>query len=117
MMNFTEKRKYPRIDTHLSLRYKELHGNSYLSKRVLTKNLSFSGVRFSADRFIALSSPLVLEIKLPSTPKWLKIISKVAWIKKISDGEEYDVGNYFLAMASKDESTISNYLENTLKAI
>lgn len=114
MAEFTEKRKYRRVDIAIPLRYKELRGNSYLSKGTLTKNISEGGVRFRTHKFLSLACHLVVEMSLPSIAKPVKSIAKVAWIKKLPAGDDYEVGNQFLAMSNEDESVLSEYMKNLL---
>ena len=111
MEKYTEKRTKKRITASVPLRYKELHGKTYLARGTLLKNISESGVRFSADKFIPLSAHLVLEINLPHTVQAVKTIAKVAWIKKLPAGKYYDIGNHFLAMSDRDEKFIASFVK------
>ena len=111
MPSFKEKRKFRRVDVSVPLRYKELHGKSYLAKGTLTKNLSEGGVRFRTDRFVGLACHLMLEMNMPSIVKSIKAISKIAWIKKLPAGENYEVGSQFLAMTNEDEAVVSHYIK------
>ncbi|OGW74617.1 MAG: hypothetical protein A2Z72_07305 [Omnitrophica bacterium RBG_13_46_9] len=112
MSDFIEKRKFPRVEVSVPLRYKKLYGTTYLSSGTLTKNISEGGIRFSTDKFISLACRLLLELRLPSVPRSIKAISKVAWIKRLPSGNVYEVGNQFLAMTKEDDKIISDYLEN-----
>ncbi|MBN1353654.1 MAG: PilZ domain-containing protein [Candidatus Omnitrophica bacterium] len=116
MNNLDEKRKFPRLEASLPLRYKELSGNTYLTKGTLTKNISEGGTRFVIDRFLSLASHLVLEIKLPMHSKPVKTISKIAWIRKQPTGATYEIGNQFLAMSDEDESLISKFVKKNIKS-
>ena len=114
MENLKERRKSPRVEVSIPVRYKELYGNSYLSTGTLTKNVSVGGVKFSADRFIALACRLLIEMRLPSIEKPIKTISKVAWIKKSPVGNLYEIGNHFLAMTKEDNAIISGYVKKAM---
>jgi c-di-GMP-binding flagellar brake protein YcgR len=113
MQSFVEKRKHGRIGLSVPLRYQELRGNTYLSKGTLTKDLSEGGVRFNTDAFIPLSAHLVVEMSLPRTMKAVKTIAKVAWIRKLPHGDNYEVGNHFLAMSGEDESVVACFIKNS----
>jgi len=117
MENSLEKRKDPRINIAIPLRYKEMYGKSYLAKGALTKDISNGGVRFNCDKFISLAQRLILEIALPSASQPVRVISKVVWIKKLNTGNAYEIGNHFIAATSKDETTISSYLEKALSPV
>ena len=53
---------------------------------------------------------MVLEITLPTLPKPVKAISKVAWIRKIPTGDQYEIGNQFLEMTKEDRAHMSNFM-------
>ena len=94
--------------------YKELRGNSHLSRGTLTKNISEGGMKFISDSFISLAHRLIVEINLPSNPKPVKAISRVVWIKKLGTGNNYEVGNQFLAITTEDEAIMSDYAKKAV---
>jgi len=106
-----DKRRHPRVDVRFPLQYKELHGTAKSIKGTITKNLSEGGVRFHTDNFISLACRLVVEVRLPSASKPIRAISKVAWIKKLPMGENYEVGNQFLDMTKEDKVIVSDYVK------
>ena len=114
MLNSSEKRKHPRIGARIPLTYKELRATSPVSKGALTKNLSVGGVRFHSDKFISLSCRMILEINLPLITKPLRAISKVAWIRKLPAGEDYEIGNQFLDMKKEDRSLITDFIKKAV---
>ena len=115
MSSITENRKHVRVEASIPLRYKELRGNTYLAKGTLSKNLSEGGARFSTDKFIPLSAHLMIEMRLPAVSKDIKMVSKIAWIKKLPSGGDYEIGSNFLAMSGDDETLISNFVKSFLK--
>ena len=116
MSSIMENRKHRRVEAFVPLRYKELRGNTYLTKGTLSKNLSEGGTRFSADRFIPLSAHLMIEMRLPKIPRDIKMVSKIAWIKKLPAGGDYEIGSNFLAMSGEDEKLISTFVKAFLKS-
>ena len=112
MIVFSEKRKNPRADTSVPLRYMELSKASGPARGVLTKNLSAGGARFTIDRFISMGRRLVVEINLPSPKKPIRTISKVAWIRKTAKGDNYEVGNQFLYLTRQNKAALASYVEN-----
>ena len=114
MQDTTEKRKHSRIKVSIPLTYKELRTSEPNSRGALTGNLGEGGVKFSTDKFISLSCRMVVEISLPSIPKPMRAISKVAWIKKDPSGDNYEIGNQFLDMTKDDRSTLAEFVKNTL---
>ena len=107
--NIVEKRRFPRIDSNLSLRYKNIK-TATVPMGSLTKDISEGGVRFKTNEFISLACRLVVEITLPTMQRPIKAISKVAWIRKLSSGEQYELGNQFLEISKEDKSLITDYV-------
>lgn len=105
-----ERRRHPRVEFNLPVQYKNLRkigGNSLGS---LTKDIGEGGVRFKANEFISLACRLVLEITLPTVTKPIKAISKVAWIRKLPAGDQYELGNQFLEMTKEDRSHVMEFV-------
>ncbi|MFH1593531.1 MAG: PilZ domain-containing protein [Candidatus Omnitrophota bacterium] len=111
MYSFNEKRKHQRVNVSSPLRYKEFYGNDLSTRGSLTKNLSKGGVRFNCDKFVPLSCHLTIEINLNKLSKPVKAVSKVAWIKKLPAGDNYEIGSEFLAVTKEDNAMISNYMD------
>jgi c-di-GMP-binding flagellar brake protein YcgR len=109
----TEKRRYPRVNTHIPVRYRKLGDPETETKAgTITKNLSEGGIRFSAPEFISRACRLVLELDIPMINKPVKAISKVAWIRKGDSGNDYEVGNQFLEISKKDKDLVSEYVSS-----
>ena len=110
--NNVEKRRCKRVRTHVPVRYRGLKaGAGEPGSATLSKNLSSNGVRFKAAEFISIATRLILEMDIPLLNKPVKAISKIAWIRKASAGEDYDVGSYFLEMSKKDKEIVSEYID------
>ena len=109
--NFTERRRYLRRDSNLPLRYRNLR-TATVPIGSLTKNIGEGGVRFKTNEFISLACRLILEISLPTAARPIKAISKVAWIKKISSGDQYELGNQFLEISKDDKILITDYINS-----
>lgn len=105
----TEKRRFQRIDSNLPLRYKNIK-TATVPMGSLTKDISEGGIRFHTNEFISLACRLVVEITLPTAQRPIKAISKVAWIRKMSSGEQYELGNQFLEISKDDRSLITDYV-------
>lgn len=113
-MNIQERRRYPRVESNLPLQYRNLRKIGETSIGALTKDICEGGVRFKANEFISLACRLVVEITLPTLPKPIKAISKVAWIKKIPSSDQYELGNQFLDMTKEDKNHVINFISRTL---
>ncbi|MCM8791012.1 MAG: PilZ domain-containing protein [Candidatus Omnitrophica bacterium] len=118
MENFTaveEKRKYKRVNSSLAIQYKNLRQLGEAASGSLTKNVSEGGVCFKSNKFISLACRLVLEISLPNSPKPIKAISKVAWIRKLPSSDQYELGNQFLEITKEDKASIMNFVNAALQ--
>ncbi len=106
-----EKRKTPRIITHIPVRYSKLKdGSSEQGTGSLSKDLSLGGICFRARDFIPMACRLILELELPNRAKPLKVISKIAWIRKTTSDGDFETGNHFLEVSKEDSDTMSEYV-------
>ncbi len=113
MTESAEKRKTPRVKTHIPVRFRKLRdGDGNDGDSSITKNLSQGGIRFRTNEFISMACRLIVELDVPMFTKPIKAISKVAWIKKAVAGDDYEVGNQFLEMSKKDKELISEYVNS-----
>lgn len=111
-----ERRRYPRAEFNLPVRYKNLRSLGSSSIGSLSRDISEGGVRFKTNEFISLACRLVLEISLPTIPKPVKAISKVAWIRKASSGDIYEIGNQFLEITKEDKARVMEFVNNLVKS-
>ena len=110
-----EQRRFPRVDSRFPLKYKDLKESGRDFRGTISKNLSEGGVRFRIDRFISLACRLVVELNVPALEKPIRAISKVAWIKKLPAGDDYEVGNQFLEISREDKGIIRNLITKESK--
>lgn len=108
--NIAERRRTKRVDFVLPLQYKNLRKPGTITADSSTKDICEGGVRFKSGEFISLACRLVLEITLPTAPKPIKAISKVAWIRKIPASDQYELGNQFLEMTKEDRALVANFV-------
>ncbi|MBI4974804.1 MAG: PilZ domain-containing protein [Candidatus Omnitrophica bacterium] len=112
--NIEEKRRYQRVESKVPLQYRNLRKSGEASKGALSRNIGEGGLSFKSSEFISLACRLVVEITLPTSPKPIKAISKVAWIRKTPSNEQYELGNQFLEMTKEDRTHIVNFINNVL---
>lgn len=111
MLNYpNERRRRRRVNSIVPLQYKKLRQLSEGAIGAITKDVGEGGVRFVANEFLPLASRLVVEVFLPANPRPVKAISKVAWIRKVPSGDQYEVGNQFLEVAKEDKNNLSEYI-------
>jgi hypothetical protein len=63
---------------------------------------------------MSLACRLVLSITLPNSTKPIKAISKVAWIKRVPVGDQYELGNQFLEITKEDKVQIVDFVKESL---
>lgn len=102
------------MESALPLQYKNLRKTGALPAGSLTRNLSEGGVCFETSEFISLACRLVLEINLPTGPKPIKAISKVAWIRRMPSSGQYEMGNQFLDMTKEDKAVITGFINEAI---
>jgi len=112
MSAIEEKRRFARIHGRFAVKYKDMRKKDEGFRGTVSKNLSEGGVRFRSDRFISLACRLVVELNVPELTKPIRAISKIAWIKKLPAGDDYEAGNQFLEMSRQDREIIQD-LVNT----
>lgn len=105
-----EKRRFPRAESVIPVQYRNLRGIENSTAGSLTRNISEGGICFKTTEFISLACRLVVELELPAVSKPIKAISKVAWIRKLSPADQYEVGNQFLEMSKEDKAHITNFI-------
>ena len=109
----TEKRRYPRVKTHIPVRYRKLRDAAGADGfGSLSGDLSVGGVHFRTNEFISMACRLIVELDIPMLTKPVRAISKVAWTRKTSSGENYKVGNQFLEISKKDRELVAEYVDS-----
>ena len=64
-----EKRKYPRVKTHIPVRYRKLRdGAGAAGYTSISKNMSQGGIRFRTPEFISMACRLILLWSVCKTP-------------------------------------------------
>ena len=108
-----EQRKQTRVKTHIPVKYHRLRdGSGADGIGSISRNLSKGGVRFRTSEFISMACRLILELDIPQITKPIKIISRVAWIRKTDSGDDYEIGNQFLEISKEDKDIVSEYVDN-----
>ncbi len=107
---FAEKRKYPRLDFPIPMRYRKIEANSREFKGSLVRNISLGGTRMTTYEFLPLNSKLVMEMPLVSGKKSVKGVCRVAWVKKTQLNEQYDAGLEFVNLDSGDPAEIARFV-------
>ncbi|MEI8348803.1 MAG: PilZ domain-containing protein [Candidatus Omnitrophota bacterium] len=112
---FIEKRKYIRL--HVAMKVVVLSaakkGGVQPQMQALTKDLSFEGICFVADRAIACGKSIQLCIRTTSKNKPLVLRGKVMWsrcLKKVSGKEKFEIGVKLFTFTAGDENKFIGYI-------
>ena len=105
-----EKRKHPRLDLRIPMRYRKIQTNIEELKGSLIKNISVGGMMINAYEFLPLNSRLVMEIPLVSGTKSVEGTCRVAWIKKAGFSEQYDIGVEFANLNQGGTTQIAKFI-------
>ena len=112
MAAFDEKRRFSRVPTSFPVKYKDMRKTGQEYRGSITKNVSEGGVRFRSDRFISLACRLIVELNLPALDRTVRAVSKIAWIKKLPVGDDYEIGNQFLEISREDKEAIRDFVSS-----
>ena len=112
--DFPERRQQPRVNTTMSVQYRGIRQASDSVVNTISRDISAGGVRLLVDEFISVFTRLVLEIAVPSTPKPVRVVSKITWIRKRPYGEQYEVGAQFMDMPEEDKRGLSDFMEKSI---
>ena len=111
MGTFKEKRKHPRFKVSLPIKFRKIYGQTYLEGKTSSEDFSQKGIRFKSDGLLNPNSRLLLEIKLPSESTVIRGISRIVWVKKLSEKNDYEFGNEFISLTEDSERLIYNFLQ------
>ena len=105
-----EKRKEKRTRTEMPVNFHEFGkdpGKGTSGSACM--ELSPGGLRLRSACFIPMSRRLVMELVLPTLSEPVRILTRVAWVRKTSQG--YEVGNQILDISRKDKLAVKELLE------
>jgi len=106
-----DRRKFERLKTHIPITYKNLKSTSSRAMSVHAKDLCEGGFCFVGHEFLSLGNRLAVSISMPTCPREVKVISTVSWVKKLSYGQEYEVGNKFFKISDRDRQEVARYVK------
>lgn len=109
-MNFTEKRKFSRLNSRIPVQYKMMTEYKDALQGSVTADIGEGGIRFVAYEFIPLSVKLKVEIFFPPLSNSISAVSRVAWIRKLSCADRYDVGLEFTDLPDSNRRLIASYI-------
>lgn len=109
-----ERRVFPRISTAMPVQYRGIRQANGAVVGTIARDISSGGVRLVVNEFLSVFTRLVVEVSIPPTPKSIRAISKVVWIRKRPYGEQYEVGMEFVDITEEDKRNISDFVERSI---
>ncbi|MCQ9208794.1 MAG: PilZ domain-containing protein [Omnitrophica bacterium] len=108
--NPVEKRRHPRLDSRIPMRYRKIEAGSQEFKGSLMRDISEGGTRMTIHEFLPMNSRLAMEIPLLSGRRPLGGVCRVAWVKKTAFSEQYDTGLEFINLNQGNILEIAKYI-------
>ena len=108
-----ERRRWPRVQVQLPLRYREVGEFGQLPMDSETKDISVGGVRFTADKFLPKESRLVVSLNLENL-SGVKATIKVVWTSRDTRTNMYEIGAQFDNVPSEAKNEIASLVRRNL---
>lgn len=89
-----ERRCSKRLSLSKPIRYHQKGSQVYTNS--LGKDISDKGIGFISDRFLPISSHVVIETHHPLNQDFIKVVAEVVWITSQPYSERFSVGARFL---------------------
>ncbi len=105
-----ENRSTPRLDFHSGIRY-QLRGKPDFTNAV-SSDISCGGLRFTTDRFIPTSVPVMLEINVLN--RVLRPIGKVAWSMPLAHSDRNQLGIEFIEFGILEKNYLRDFVNMRL---
>jgi Tfp pilus assembly protein PilZ len=105
-----EMRFSPRVDFHTQLRY-QLRGKPEFANAV-SSDISCGGLKFTTDKFIPTSVPVMLEINVLN--RVLRPIGKVAWSTPLAHSDRNQMGIEFVEFDMLEKNYLKDFVNMQL---
>jgi len=106
-----EKRRYSRLPASLPIQYVIPSGAAKHSKEAVSKNISQSGILFTATKPLPISTDLTLEIPLPELSSRILAEGRVVRTEEVTADKVYEIGVIFTKIKQKDLRAIQEYIQ------
>ena len=103
------KRQHPRGKCEVDSSYKNLDQVTEAPvAETVVHDISEGGIRFRANRFIAVHNKLLFRIRIPNQ-KSIEAVAQPAWIREIPSLNQFDIGAKFLSLSEEDRQIIREF--------
>ncbi len=101
-----KERQFPRIRFTAPVRV-QVRGEGGFS-RTVSNNISGSGLSFNNDRFIAPSTPVMLEIEVLS--RIVRPIGRIVWSRPFQRSDKYRLGTEFIEFDAGEKKFLTDFV-------
>ena len=101
-----DNRSFPRIDFHSKIHY-QIRGKGDFDSAI-TKDISCGGLRFTNDRFVPTSTPIMLEINVLN--RVLRPIGRVAWSTTLAHSNRNQTGVEFVEFNILEKNYLKDFV-------
>ena len=108
--NQKENRSYPRVDFRSKIHY-QLRGKPDFDS-ALSSNISYGGLRFTNDRFIPTSTPIMLEINVLN--RVLRPVGRVVWSTPLAHSNRNQMGVEFVEFNTTERNYLKDFVNMQL---
>jgi len=108
--NQKDNRSFPRVDFHSKIHY-QFRGKPDFDSAI-TNDISCGGLRFTNDRFLPPTTPIMLEINVLN--RVLRPIGKVAWSTPLSHSNRNQTGIEFVEFNMLERNYLKDFIDMQL---
>jgi hypothetical protein len=106
-------RRFPRVDSRLPVRYQLGGGQDF--DNVLCNDISCGGIKFTSERFIPTSTPVMLEINVLN--RLIRPIGKISWSTPLAHSDRNQMGIEFTDFNVLERNYLKDFVNMQLGQI
>ena len=110
----SEKRRDQRVKTENQVSFSPLPEHPDPADPILchalTQNISLGGIKVHCRDFVAVNTPVKINLALPQSHRFLNLVGKVRWVRSLFEGESYEYGLQFEAITPQNNQHLLEHL-------
>ncbi len=79
----------------------------------LTEDISVKGIRIQSERFLPINSTLKIQLSLREPSRLLNILGKIRWVRKLKEGEVFEMGVEIIATSKLDLGALKHHIDES----
>lgn len=112
MIERSDKRRHPRTDIQLPLRYRDPLSHPSPARNAQARDLSPGGLRFQTEEFLPRDTTLILELRLRESARPVRSIARVAWARIMPSGHRYEIGSEFVEIVLSEKKALEEFMDS-----